>query len=45
MWTIYIAPSSWQIFFSCSLLLTAAFSLLFAYRATQVVIIANLKGE
>lgn len=45
VWTIYIAPSSWQIFFSCSLLLTAAFSLLFAYRATQVEIIANLKGE
>lgn len=44
-WIIYISPYSIGMFAACSIALTVVFSLIFAYRATQVRIAEQLKAE
>lgn len=45
VWTIYITESSVWIFTVCGISMTALFSVIFAFRATNVEIVKNLKGE
>lgn len=44
-WIIYISPYSVAIFAVCAFTLTLVFSLIFAYKSTQVEIIKYLKAE
>lgn len=44
-WTIFISPYSIITFSVCSLSLSVVFSLLFAFKSTQVEIISNLREE
>lgn len=44
-WVIYISPHSVGIFTVCTFTLTIVFSLIFAYKSTQVEIIRYLKAE
>lgn len=44
-WIAYVSPYSIAIYTFCSLGLAVAFSLLFAYKATQVEIVKHLKTE
>lgn len=45
VWTVYITESSVWIFTVCGISMTALFSVIFAFRATNVEIVKNLKGE
>lgn len=44
-WIIYISPYSVAMFAICSVTLTVVFSLIFAYKSTQVEIVQYLKAE
>ena len=44
-WIIYISPQSVAMFAVCSVSLTLVFSLIFAYKSTQVEIVQYLKAE
>mgnify|MGYP002869020339 FL=1 len=44
-WTIYISPHSIAMFAVCTITLTVVFSLIFAYKSTQVRIADQLKAE
>ncbi len=44
-WVAYVSPYSIAIYLFCSIGLTVAFSLVFAYQATQVEIVQYLKAE
>ncbi len=44
-YTLYISPHSIGMFFTCSVTLTVVFSLIFAYKSTQVQVIDYLKAE
>lgn len=44
-YTLYISPYSIAMFFTCSVALTVVFSLIFAYKSTQVQVIDYLKAE
>lgn len=44
-YTLYISPHSAAMFLTCSVTLTVVFSLIFAYKSTQVQVIDYLKAE
>lgn len=44
-YTLYLSPHSIGMFFTCSVTLTVVFSLIFAYKSTQVQVIDYLKAE
>ena len=44
-YTLYLSPHSIGMFLTCSLTLTVVFSLIFAYKSTQVQVIDYLKAE
>ncbi len=44
-YTLYVSPYSIGMFFTCAVMLTVVFSLIFAYKSTQVQIIDYLKAE
>lgn len=44
-WTVWVSPYSIAMFAICAVVLTVVFSLLFAYRSTQVQIADQLKAE
>lgn len=44
-WIIYISPYSIAMFVVCSVAMTVVFSLIFAYKSTQVEIVEYLKAE
>ena len=44
-WTVYLSPYSFGIFAVCAVTLTVVFSLIFAYRSTQVEVVQYLKAE
>ena len=44
-YTLYLSPHSVGMFLTCSLTLTVVFSLIFAYKSTQVQVIDYLKAE
>lgn len=44
-WTVYVSPQSFIMFGVCAAALTVVFSLIFAYRSTQVRIADQLKSE
>ena len=44
-YTLYLSPHSLGMFLTCSLTLTVVFSLIFAYKSTQVQVIDYLKAE
>lgn len=44
-WTVYLSPYTFGIFAVCAVTLTVVFSLLFAYKSTQVEIVQYLKAE
>ena len=43
--TVYLSPYSFGIFAVCAVTLTVVFSLIFAYRSTQVEVVQYLKAE
>ena len=45
VWTIYITENSIVSFAICAISMTAIFSVIFAFRATNTEIVKNLKGE
>lgn len=45
IWTVYLSPYTFAIFAVCAVTLTVVFSLVFAYKATQVEIVQYLKAE
>lgn len=44
-YTLYLSPYSIGMFFTCAVTLTVVFSLIFAYKSTQVQVIDYLKAE
>lgn len=44
-WIIYVSPYSLAMFAACTIALTVVFSMIFAYRSTQVRIADQLKAE